>query len=112
MWSKEETEFLKKNYATMRSIEICKTLNRGNLSIYKKAFELGLKKQYAKHNQCKEKVHKQNKLRLNDEEKIVAIKFFMILAKARLHIEETGEKANIKLPNLREAFGRFEFYEM
>ena len=40
----EETEYLKKNYANMRTEDISTHLNMTNRKVYQKAFDLGLKK--------------------------------------------------------------------
>lgn len=113
-WTIGDVDFIKYKYSKAPATYIAMILGRTVHAVEQKAKELGLKSLYrinkAKSRPYKERVS--SKIIMNTNEKIMAIKFIRMLARAKMHSEDTGERANVKLERLRQAFNAYETIEM
>jgi hypothetical protein len=106
IWTTNEIDYLKANYPTTTARKIGEHLGRSRMAVWKKAYDLDLRITSRKTHDVKvvKRSPKQKPIKMNESETQLAVKFLGVLAIAKGYSEQTKQRANVNLAQLRYAF--------
>lgn len=104
-WSDKEAAYIAANYGKMPVAEIARNLSKTRVSIYRYASRHGLAKAHAKPKAKRMKPPPEKVPELTDSEKNLIKMVLPIIARAKAYALQTGKRADISLPRLKELCG-------